>query len=94
MLDQGLTPEQRVELERKGPERVTSILANWAGGLTGPESMIGGLDCGDIRRAAIDSWLTEKQAQKSAQERVDRLWVRVAAWAAIAGVVIQILIGR
>jgi hypothetical protein len=84
-----------------GPERVSLMLANWAGGHTGPESIIGGFASGGIRRNAIDPWLTEKQAQKNAQEKVARVWVKIAAWAAIvsavaavAGVVIQIMTTR
>ena len=63
------------------------ILATFAGAHTGPESMIGGFDCGDIRRSLIEPWLAEKVAQKKAQEKADRLWLRIAAWAAIVSAI-------
>jgi hypothetical protein len=101
MLDQELTPKQRAELERMGPERVILMLANWAGGHTGPESMIGGFASGDIRRSAIDHWLDKALAERRAQETVERVWVKIAAWAAlvsavaaVVGIVIQIVTAR
>jgi hypothetical protein len=86
MSDQ-LTQEQSAGLERMGPERVTLILATYAEGRTGPEGVIGGFYCGDIRRSPIEPWLAEKVAQKKAQEKADRLWLRIAAWAAIVSAI-------
>jgi hypothetical protein len=101
MSDQEPTPEQRAELERMGPERVSLMLANWAGGHAGPQSMIGGFASGDIRRSAIDHWLEKALAERRAQKTVERVWVKIAAWAAIVsavaavvGVVIQIMTAR
>jgi hypothetical protein len=70
-----------------GPERVTLILATYAEGHIGPESVIDGFDCGDIRQSLIEPWLAEKVAQKKAQEKADRLWLRIAAWAAIVSAI-------
>ena len=68
-----------------GPERVSLILATHQGGHTGPESQIGGFGCDDIRRSLIEPWLAQKVAQRKAQEKADRLWLRIAAWAALVG---------
>jgi hypothetical protein len=89
MSDQ-LTPEQRAELVGMGQERVSLKLATYQGGPTGPESQIGGFGCGDIRRSLIEPWLAEKVAQKKAQEKADRLWLRIAAWAAIVSAVVSL----
>jgi hypothetical protein len=88
MTNQELNPEQRAELERLGRERVNLILASWAGGHTGPGSTIGGFTCGDITRGVIDSWLAEKLAERKAQEKGDRCWLRVAAIAAIVAAIL------
>jgi hypothetical protein len=90
MSEQRPTPKQRAELERIGPDRVTLILVNYPTRPIGAESLIGGFECGDIKRALIDAWLGEKLAQKKTQEKADRIWLRIASSAAIVGAIVGI----
>ena len=96
MLPDVLTDDQRAELERLGTAYVRLKIVNYAGGHTGRKSMIGGFDTGDMMRKAIEDWLVTRSAQEAAEqakEQADILkWAKIAAWAAIAGVVITIIV--
>jgi hypothetical protein len=94
-----LSAEQRAELERLGPEHVRQKVVTFMGGHTGPESFVSGFACGQIRRDAIENWLSEayledrrrNEASQSEAAEIARS-AKKAAWiAAIAAIVALII---
>jgi len=83
-----LTPEQRAELEKHGPETVRIKLLQ--GGADRGAS-IPGFDTRVFRgltRSDVEDWLAEKQAEAAKNQRLTLHWAIIAGLAAIAGVVV------
>ena len=79
-----------------GVDFVRLKIATFAGGNTGPHSMVGGLACGDIRLGALDDWLAEKMAEQERERSKAHadvlLWAKIAAWAAIVGIIVAVVL--
>jgi hypothetical protein len=88
-----LTPEQRAELERLGPE--TTRLKLILGG-PGRGASIPGFETGpfqSLTRSDVETWLAAKFAEEAVVQHSTLRWAKIAGIAAIAGVIVAALLG-
>jgi hypothetical protein len=81
-----LTAEQRAELEERGADNIRAKLASYGGGYSG--TLNGFLPSGSPVRGDVEDWLAERSRIEAARQRATLCWAKVAAWAAIASVLV------
>jgi len=88
-----LAPEQRIELEKAGPELVAIKLSSYGGGRG--SALNGAFPCEVMTRGDVEDWLSETLRARSATERAERIstlrWAKIAGAAATLAVVIALL---
>ena len=82
-----LNDVQRRELESFGAATVRLKLIH-AG--PGRGASVAGFKCGDIARGDIDDWLVDKSAEEARVQNSTLLWAKIAALAAIVGVLVGV----
>jgi hypothetical protein len=83
-----LTAEQRAELEALGPETVRAKLLQSG---AGRGADVPGFKTGYLTRSDVDDWLAEKHAEEESRQKNTLRWAKIAAWAAIIGVVVGVV---
>ena len=84
-----LTPEQRAELERLGPETIRLKLM--LGG-PGRGASIPGFETGpfqSLTRSDVETWLAGKSVEEAVIQQSTLRWAKIAGIAAIAGVIVS-----